>query len=76
FTAATKNALKNTRILGPAEPMISKIRNEFLLSVAIKVARDRGQLAETKALLLHQAEQLKQKKEYRGVKVVFDVDPA
>lgn len=76
FAAAAKQAIKNARILGPAEPMVSKIRNEFLLSIAIKIARDQGKLSETKAYLRQEAELLKSKKEYRNVRVVFDVDPA
>lgn len=76
FAAAAKQVITNARILGPAEPMISKIRNEFLLSIAIKIARDQGKLGETKAYLRQEAEVLKSKKEYRNVRVVFDVDPA
>lgn len=76
FAAATKQVITNARILGPAEPMISKIRNEFLLSIAIKIARDQGKLGETKAYLHQEAEVLKSKKEYRNVRVIFDVDPA
>ncbi|MFN5549702.1 MAG: primosomal protein N' [Bacteroidota bacterium] len=76
FAAAAKQVITNTRILGPAEPMISKIRNEFLLSIAIKIARDQGKLGETKAYLSQAVEVLKSKKEYRNVRVVFDVDPA
>jgi len=76
FAAAAKQVITNARILGPAEPMISKIRNEFLLSIAIKIARDQGKLGETKAYLRQEAEVLKSKKEYRNVRVIFDVDPA
>lgn len=76
FAAAAKQVITNARILGPAEPMISKIRNEFLLSIAIKIARDQGKLGETKAYLRQEAEVLKSKKEYRNVRVVFDIDPA
>ncbi len=76
FVVAIRQALKHARILGPAEPMISKIRNEFLLTIAIKIARDQGKLSETKTLLQEVAEHFKEKKEYRNVKVIFDVDPA
>jgi primosomal protein N' (replication factor Y) (superfamily II helicase) len=76
FAAATKQAITNARILGPAEPIISKIRNEFLLSIAVKIARDQGKLGETKTHLRQAVELLKNKKEYRNVRVVFDVDPA
>jgi primosomal protein N' (replication factor Y) len=56
--------------------MISKIRNEFLMSVLLKIGRDQGKLAEIKAEIYNLAENLKALKEYRNVKFIFDVDPA
>ncbi|MFM7485544.1 MAG: primosomal protein N', partial [Cytophagales bacterium] len=76
FVALIKPVLKKVLVLGPAEPIISKIRNEFLLSIAIKIARNQGNLGETKTVLSQIAGQLKERKEYRNVKIVFDVDPA
>ncbi|MFM8850381.1 MAG: primosomal protein N' [Cytophagales bacterium] len=76
FVALIKPVLKKVLVLGPAEPIISKIRNEFLLSIAIKIARNQGNLGETKTVLSQMAGQLKERKEYRNVKIVFDVDPA
>jgi primosomal protein N' (replication factor Y) len=63
-------------VLGPAEPMISKIRNEHLLSIVLKIPRGHGKLSETKLALRELAERLKEKKEYRNGKVIFDVDLA
>jgi primosomal protein N' (replication factor Y) len=71
-----KQRLKTIRLLGPGEPMISKIRNEYLQSIVIKIPRDQGKLGEIKFYLRELAEQLKEKKEYRNGKIVFDVDPA
>ena len=71
-----KNKLNNIRVVGPGEPMVSKIRNEFLMSMLLKVGRDQGKLAETKTLLSKFSENLLSQKEYRSVKIVFDVDPA
>jgi primosomal protein N' (replication factor Y) len=56
--------------------MISKIRNEYLQSIVIKIPRYQGKLGEIKFYLRELAEQLKEKKEYRNGKIVFDVDPA
>ncbi len=67
---------KGLKILGPGEPMISKIRNEFLMSVLLKIGRDQGKLGEIKGQLYLLAENLKAVEEYRNVKIVFDVDPA
>ena len=76
FTEEIKKKNKQVRVLGPGEPMISKIRNEFLMSVLIKIGRDQGKLAEIKTELYNLAENLKGLKEYRNVKFIFDVDPA
>lgn len=76
FANSIRKTVPSVRLLGPAEPMVSKIRNEFLLSIAIKIARDQGKLAEIKAILREVADQLRAGKEYRNAKVVFDVDPA
>jgi primosomal protein N' (replication factor Y) len=71
-----KAALTNIRIIGPGEPMISKIRNEYLMMALLKIRRDQGKLHEIKSTLTHLANELQQIKEYRNVKIVFDVDPA
>ncbi len=76
FAKALKDQLKSVRILGPGEPMISKIRNEFLMAILVKINRDQGKLHEIKHTLSTIATQLLQVKEYRSTKIVFDVDPA
>jgi primosomal protein N' (replication factor Y) (superfamily II helicase) len=63
------------KILGPGEPMISRIRNEFLMHVLLKIPRQRGGLSEIKNILLREATKLQQEKTYRNLKIVFDVDP-
>jgi primosomal protein N' (replication factor Y) len=75
YTDDIKSKLKQVKILGPGEPMISKIRNEFLMHVLLKIPRNQGGLAEIKSSLLHSSHQLQQEKRFRSVKVVFDVDP-
>jgi primosomal protein N' (replication factor Y) len=75
LAGSLQNKLKGLKVLGPAEPMISKVRNEYLMTILIKIARDQGRLHEIKSILLQEAEQLNAIKEYRNVKIVFDVDP-
>jgi len=71
-----KNQLKQIRILGPGEPMISKIRNEFLMSILLKINRDQGRLYEIKQVLNQVVLHFLESKAYRNAKIVFDVDPA
>jgi len=75
YTEGIKSKLKQVKILGPDEPMVSKIRNEFLIHVLLKIPRNQGGLKEIKNLLLSGSTQLQQEKQFRSVKVVFDVDP-
>src|SRR5258707_7366130 len=70
-----KSKLKGIKILGPGEPMVSKIRNEFLLNILLKIPRDQGHLSEVKEIMGESASKALLDKDYRSVKVVFDVDP-
>lgn len=74
-TGELKSKLKEIRILGPSEPMVSKIRNEFLLHILLKIPRDQGHLAAIKNLLSEVTNSDLREKSHRNVKVVFDVDP-
>lgn len=70
-----RKTLQNVHLLGPAEPMIGKIRNEFRMNLLVKIRRDQGQLAVIKHELLKAGDRLHTQKEFRNVRVVFDVDP-
>ena len=61
--------------LGPHEPMISKIRNLYLMEILLKIPRESADLTRSKNILIQIANLMKQKKDYRQVFVVFDVDP-
>jgi len=76
LTQLIRKDITGPKILGPGEPLVSKIRNEFLMSILIKIPRDGGRLKEIKSQLSHLAEHMLSIKEYRSAKIVFDVDPA
>lgn len=79
--AATKfydlicNDLGTCKIHGPAEPLISKIRNEYLRTILIKIPRNQGKLSLVKNMLREKSDLLLQEKASRNIKIVFDVDP-
>jgi primosomal protein N' (replication factor Y) len=75
YAEGIKSTQKQIKILGPGEPMITKIRNEFLMHVLLKIPRNYSSLAQLKSLLLKASTQLLTQKQFRSVKVVFDVDP-
>jgi primosomal protein N' (replication factor Y) len=70
-----KEKLPGIRMMGPGEPLISKIRNEYLHAILIKIPRNQGKLPVIKSTLLGIADQLSDDRIFRGVKIVFDVDP-
>ena len=75
FAVQTREKLRGIKIMGPGEPMISKIRNEFLNTILLKIPRNQGKLNLIKESLLALAELAGQDKSFRNVKIVFDVDP-
>ncbi|HRW98794.1 MAG TPA: primosomal protein N' [Cyclobacteriaceae bacterium] len=75
FAQTIRKDLKEPRVLGPGEPIVSKIRNEFLMTILIKIARNSGKLKDTKRHLQTLADHFLSQKEFRTARVVFDVDP-
>ena len=70
------SALSDVRVLGPGEPMISKIRNQYLMNILIKVARGNQSLPAIKHVLLKELDVLQKEKDFRALRIVIDVDPA
>lgn len=71
------NALKNrygNYLVGPAEPVINRIRNQFLIELLLKLPRDSKMIAQCKKDLLEQIGILRNEKRYRSVVIVPDVD--
>jgi primosomal protein N' (replication factor Y) len=63
------------KVLGPGEPMVSKIRNQYLMNALIKIPRDTGNLPSIKNNLKQITEGLTHEKEYRSARIILDVDP-
>lgn len=71
------NTLKNkygNYIVGPAEPVIGRIRNQYLMELLLKLPRDSKTINQCKKDLLEQIAILHQDKSFRSVTVVADVD--
>jgi primosomal protein N' (replication factor Y) len=71
-----KETLKGVWFVGPGEPMVSRVRNEYLMDILVKIPRNQGKLPEIKSILEQAAEKLVEDKNFRKVRVIFDVDPA
>jgi len=70
------STLSDVRVLGPGEPMISKIRNQYLMNILIKVARGNQSLPTIKQTLLKEVDKLQKEKDFRATRIIVDVDPA
>jgi primosomal protein N' (replication factor Y) len=71
------NSLKNkygNYIVGPAEPVINKIRNLFLMEMLLKLPRDTKLIAQCKQDILHQIAVLHHERSFKSVVIVPDMD--
>lgn len=67
--------LSDIRILGPSEPSIGKIRNQFLMNILLKIPKGKTDLPKLKSTLVALTNQLLKEKEHRNTRIVIDVDP-
>ncbi|MBK9272631.1 MAG: primosomal protein N' [Saprospiraceae bacterium] len=68
-----RNKLGN-RILGPAEPTISKVKGAYAREIFIKIERNQEKLKEVKSLLKNLIHELK-REEGNYIRFIIDVDP-
>jgi primosomal protein N' (replication factor Y) len=73
FTDALKNKYGDY-IIGPAEPGIGRVRNQYLMELLLKLPKDRKTIMACKQALLDQVVTLHQEKRFRSVVIVPDVD--
>jgi primosomal protein N' (replication factor Y) len=62
-------------ISGPAEPVVNRIRNQYLWELLIKLPKDNSFIHQCKLQLHQQIVIIQTNKRYRGVDIVVDVDP-
>jgi primosomal protein N' (replication factor Y) len=74
FTRVLKNKL-GSRVIGPAIPYVSRVRNQYLLDILIKMERKADILNLAKETIWEAETELRQTKGLSGVRVNVDVDP-
>ena len=62
-------------LVGPAEPIINRIRNQHLMELLVKLPRDTKLIAQCKKDMLEQGAVLHQHKSFKSVTVVNNVGP-
>ncbi|MBR9998397.1 MAG: primosomal protein N' [Cyclobacteriaceae bacterium] len=75
YTNEIRPGLGEGRILGPEEPLISKIRNEYLFHILIKLERDKVNLQYVKSLLYDISIQILNVRDFKSGRIHFNVDP-
>ena len=62
-------------LVGPAEPVIGRIRNQYLAELLVKLPRDAKTISLCKKDILEQIAIIHQQKSFRSLTIVPDVDP-
>ena len=73
FAAALQNRYGDY-LVGPAEPVVGRIRNQYLMELLIKLPKDNKLIMRCKADILEEIAKLHNEKRYRSVVIVADVD--
>ncbi|MTI32361.1 replication restart helicase PriA [Xanthovirga aplysinae] len=69
-----KEDLGHNRVMGPTEPFIAKIRNQYRREILIKLEKGIN-LAKGKEKIQKAREEILQDKNLKGISVIIDVDP-
>ncbi len=59
---------------GPAEPVVARVRNQYLFELLLKLPRDAKVIKDCKHSILQQIQIIQSNKRYRSVSIVADVD--
>jgi primosomal protein N' (replication factor Y) len=70
-----REQLTRIKIMGPGEPMISKIRNQYLMTILLKLQRGKSDLPQVKECINNNINLLLKGQVFRNVRFITDVDP-
>lgn len=70
-----REKLTHIKIMGPGEPMVSKIRNQYLMTILLKIPRGKADLPQIKHVIQTSVDGVMQEKLLRTVRIIADVDP-
>ncbi|MCY4780053.1 primosomal protein N' [Sphingobacterium sp. UT-1RO-CII-1] len=64
-----------SRVLGPEPPLISRIRNQYIQTITLKIERNNVSIGKVKELIQQAILQFQVEKQYKGSRISIDVDP-
>ena len=75
LAAELKSLFSQKSVLGPEFPVVSKVRNQFIQKILLKLDRSTQHLEKSKEMLRIKIAELKSNKEFSACTVLVDVDP-
>jgi len=61
--------------MGPAQPIINRIRNKYIWELCVKITKQPKQLTIAKKQLLHFIQLISVHPRYKSVQIIIDIDP-
>ena len=68
-------AIANIHVIGPSEPLVARIKNDYIREITIKCVRDAKELERIKLQIKNYITQTQADKRYAMVRINCDVDP-
>ena len=62
-------------VLGPAQPLVNRVRNKYIWELCVKIATQAGQLQIAKKQLVNYVQLIQAHPRYKTVQIIIDVDP-
>ncbi|MFY0628123.1 MAG: primosomal protein N' [Reichenbachiella sp.] len=75
YSKMLRSEIGNKRVLGPQQPIISRIRNLYIEEIFVKMEKKGVSIMKFKELIYRLSMKLKEDKKFNNLRVVFDVDP-
>ncbi|MEO5591569.1 MAG: primosomal protein N' [Chitinophagaceae bacterium] len=75
FFAAQMKPYVENYMIGPAQPVVNKVRNLFLMELMLKLPKDSTTIQQVKQLIYTSTAMMHADKRFRSVQVVPDIDP-
>lgn len=74
FLQSLGPAIQKT-VLGPAQPLVNRIRNKYIWELCVKISKQPQQLSMAKQQLLHFIRLIQVHPRYKTVQIIIDIDP-
>lgn len=62
-------------VIGPAAPVIGRLRNQYLMEILLKLPKEPGMSARYKKIIYHQINLLWSDKKFKSILIIANVDP-